>query len=110
MNRRGEPGCCLTVVAGLVLMAGLTALGFSENAAFGAGMLAAIVLLPISVACFRARANRADPHATASPSLAPPLTRGWQRDPTGRYPFRYWDGQQWTDAVSTGAANGTDPL
>ncbi len=33
---------------------------------------------------------------------------GWYRDPTGRYASRYWDGQQWTNQVSSGGANATD--
>lgn len=35
---------------------------------------------------------------------------GWYSDPTGRYLYRYWNGGQWTDQVSTGGSNsGIDP-
>jgi hypothetical protein len=33
-----------------------------------------------------------------SPSVGPPP--GWQPDPAGRYWWRWWDGQRWTDYVS----------
>ena len=33
----------------------------------------------------------------------------WYPDPNRRAEFRYWDGQQWTDHVSTGGVQGTDP-
>lgn len=36
--------------------------------------------------------------------------RGWYSDPTGRYLYRYWDGQMWGEQVSNGGAHsGTDP-
>jgi hypothetical protein len=33
---------------------------------------------------------------------------GWYTDPTGRYIYRYWNGAQWTDQVSTGGRTITD--
>lgn len=33
---------------------------------------------------------------------------GWYGDPTGRFASRYWDGQQWTNHVSSGGANAVD--
>ena len=33
---------------------------------------------------------------------------GWFSDPTGGYASRYWDGQQWTNHVSSGGANAVD--
>jgi uncharacterized protein len=29
----------------------------------------------------------------------PPRTGGWYRDPIEHYPYRYWDGETWTDRV-----------
>jgi hypothetical protein len=45
------------------------------------------------------------------PSVAQPSApAAWQPDPTGRFEYRYWDGTQWTDQVSTGGAQQTDPV
>jgi hypothetical protein len=33
----------------------------------------------------------------------------WYRDPTGRFQFRYWDGQVWTSHVSTYGSSTLDP-
>lgn len=37
---------------------------------------------------------------------APP---GWQADPSGKYDFRYWDGDDWTEFVSQGGVTSSDP-
>ena len=34
---------------------------------------------------------------------------GWYDDPTNRYVYRYWNGAQWADQVSSGRTNSTDP-
>ena len=34
---------------------------------------------------------------------------GWYTDPTTKYSYRYWNGVQWTNQVSTGGNTGTDP-
>jgi hypothetical protein len=33
----------------------------------------------------------------------------WLPDPFGRYQFRYWNGSEWTDTVSTNGTQETDP-
>ena len=33
---------------------------------------------------------------------------GWHPDPYGRYEYRFWDGQQWTDQASTGGVTYRD--
>ena len=35
---------------------------------------------------------------------------GWQRDPTARHEYRYWDGSRWTDDVSDRGITTTDPM
>jgi hypothetical protein len=35
---------------------------------------------------------------------------GWHPDPSGRYEHRWWDGERWTEAVSTAGATFTDPF
>jgi uncharacterized protein (DUF1499 family) len=35
---------------------------------------------------------------------------GWHPDPSGRHHHRWWDGQRWTDAVSTDGTTSTDPV
>lgn len=34
---------------------------------------------------------------------------GWLPDPLGRYQYRYWNGTEWTDRVSTNGSNDVDP-
>ena len=34
----------------------------------------------------------------------------WHPDPTGRHQLRYWDGNAWTDHVSTNGQSGVDPM
>jgi hypothetical protein len=34
---------------------------------------------------------------------------GWYDDPTNQYMYRYWNGTQWTDQVSSGGTTSTDP-
>lgn len=45
------------------------------------------------------------PDPTASVHAA-----GWYADPSGRHEFRWWNGTQWTDAVSTAGVQATDPV
>lgn len=35
---------------------------------------------------------------------------GWLLDPTSRFEQRYWDGERWTEHVTRGGLQGTDPL
>ena len=44
--------------------------------------------------------------ATPATSSTP---AGWYHDPSGRYELRYWDGSQWTEHVSRGGQQFTDP-
>jgi hypothetical protein len=37
------------------------------------------------------------------------LAKGWKPDPTGRHPFRWWDGRRWTDNVGANGINTIDP-
>jgi hypothetical protein len=38
---------------------------------------------------------------------APP---SWQADPSGRFDFRYWGGDEWTEFVSKDGEQSTDPF
>jgi hypothetical protein len=35
---------------------------------------------------------------------------GWYRDPTARFPHRYWDGRAWTEHVSNAGTTAIDPI
>lgn len=53
--------------------------------------------------------------AAGSPSAvaAPPVVTvppSWQADPSGRFDFRYWGGDEWTEFVSKGGEQATDPF
>ena len=52
--------------------------------------------------------------SAAMPSAAPAAQAsgavGWHADPSGRQELRYYDGTRWTEHVSTGGLQATDPL
>lgn len=57
-----------------------------------------------------------DPPAAAPPPPPPPaaapppsVPAGWHPDPMGRHELRYWDGGAWSEHVSTGGVQATDP-
>jgi Protein of unknown function (DUF2510) len=35
---------------------------------------------------------------------------GWERDPSGRHEYRYWDGAAWTDDVADQGVTSVDPM
>src|SRR5258706_3103181 len=45
-----------------------------------------------------------------APAFAAPseLEAGWNPDPSGRFELRHWDGQRWTQHVSTDGVTETD--
>jgi hypothetical protein len=45
---------------------------------------------------------------TAPPALSAPPS--WQGDPSGRFDFRYWDGDEWTEFVSKDGITSNDPF
>lgn len=47
------------------------------------------------------------PAAPAAP--AAPSAGMWAPDPSGRFEYRWWDGQQWTASVSRGGVTSQDP-
>ena len=38
-----------------------------------------------------------------------PQPADWYTDPSGRYKFRYWNGTEWTNQVSSGGPSALDP-
>ena len=44
--------------------------------------------------------------AVASPAASAPAN--WYPDPSGRFELRYWNGEKWTEHVSTGGQQSTD--
>jgi hypothetical protein len=47
--------------------------------------------------------------SSASSSTAPTVPADWYKDPSGRYEYRYWDGQKWTEHVSRAGTVYKDP-
>jgi hypothetical protein len=41
--------------------------------------------------------------------VVPAVPAGWYADPAGRIELRYWDGGAWTEHVSRGGQQYTDP-
>jgi hypothetical protein len=62
-----------------------------------------------------APAPAAEPMAAAAPAAAPApapadaVPAGWYPDPSSRFELRYWDGTRWTEHVSRGGQQSTDP-
>lgn len=53
------------------------------------------------------------PHPTeplAAMAATAPTGGAWHPDPTGRHPYRWWDGDRWTESASDGAATFSDPV
>jgi len=49
------------------------------------------------------------PAAAAPAEAASAVAAGWYADPSSRFELRYWDGSQWTEHVSRGGQQFTDP-
>jgi hypothetical protein len=47
--------------------------------------------------------------AQQAPTPTPSVPAGWYADPAGRFELRYWDGTAWTEHVSRGGQQFTDP-
>ena len=54
--------------------------------------------------------NHTPAPAMAQPVVAPANPARWATDPLGRFQLRYWDGNRWTDHVSTNGVQQTDPM
>ena len=49
---------------------------------------------------------------TATVVATPPVSAppSWQADPSGRFDFRYWNGEEWTEFVSKDGVSSSDPF
>jgi hypothetical protein len=47
--------------------------------------------------------------SSAAASATPSVPADWYKDPSGRYEYRYWDGQKWTEHVSRAGTVYKDP-
>jgi flagellar basal body-associated protein FliL len=66
-----------------------------------------IVIIVIVVVAIVAGVRRTGRGQARAPVATPP---GWLTDPMQRHEYRYWDGTQWTAAVSDDGAASSDPL
>jgi hypothetical protein len=66
-----------------------------------------IVVIPVIVVVAIVAAMRRPGRQGPAPVVTPP---GWLTDPMQRHQYRYWDGTQWTAAVSDDGAQSSDPL
>lgn len=62
---------------------------------------------PAAVQQTQAAATQQVQQTQAATASAAPA--GWYADPSSRYELRYWDGTQWTEHVSRGGQQFTDP-
>ena len=68
-----------------------------------------IVALIYVLAIARRRVAAIHPPPAASRSIPAPAA-GWYADPAGHHEHRYWDGSNWTAAVSDEGVASTEPL
>jgi hypothetical protein len=61
-----------------------------------------VVIVVVAIVAGTRRTRR-----TRAPVATPP---GWLTDPMRRHQYRYWDGTQWTGAVSDDGAESSDPV
>lgn len=47
--------------------------------------------------------------AVTATSATPAVPAAWYKDPSGRFEMRYWNGSAWTEHVSRGGQQFTDP-
>lgn len=73
---------------------------------FGFGWIVGLIYL-LTVDRGRRSATTAYGSFDGSPARAP---GGWHPDPSGRWELRYYDGVRWTEHVSRGGQQGTDPI
>lgn len=111
------------VPAGTVIVAYLSrpATGASTDASTTAAAATAAVAATAAAAPVidaPAPAPAAEPMAAAAvsapaqaPASAPAdaVPAGWYPDPSSRFELRYWDGTRWTEHVSRGGQQSTDP-
>lgn len=85
-------------------------------------LIAGIALVAVIVALTMVLVRR--PRRERAPDFAPPAAAppempadqatmppaGWLTDPMGRHEQRYWDGARWTEHVSDGGTQSTDPV
>jgi hypothetical protein len=54
-------------------------------------------------------ATTVEPAPVAASAPASSVPAGWHPDPSKRYEMRYWDGEKWTEYVSSQGQTYTDP-
>src|SRR3954454_10897932 len=54
-------------------------------------------------------ATTVEPAATSTVAAVSSVPAGWHPDPSKRYEMRYWDGEKWTEYVSSQGQTYTDP-
>ena len=70
-------------------------------------MLSIVIIIVIVVVAIVVGARRTGRGQAPVPVVPPP---GWLTDPMQRHQYRYWDGTQWTAAVSDDGTESSDPL
>ena len=75
-------------------------------AALGAAMVVGLTRRQ-ETAVSVARRRRSGSRRLGGAGSSPPA---WHPDPTGRFDLRYWDGRLWTEHVTRGGQQATDPV
>ena len=80
--------------------------------------LVVFILGPFLFVAFYVRESRRKRNAASSPiqPVEPDLpadsrkSQGWYDDPATKHERRFWDGQQWTEKVTDGGVQSSDPM
>lgn len=68
-----------------------------------------VVDAPAPAPAVEPMAAAAAPAPAPAPAPADAVPAGWYPDPSSRFELRYWDGTRWTEHVSRGGQQSTDP-
>ena len=73
------------------------------------GRFCAFLRRPIAAATASDSGYGAATSVGTATSTTPTVPAAWYKDPSGRYEMRYWNGTSWTEHVSRGGQQFTDP-
>lgn len=78
---------------------------------WGIVMFLSFLIGVILIAIAERQGRKAGPVTSPAglPGAAAPGGGKWAPDPSGRFEYRWWDGQQWTAQVSRGGVTSEDP-
>jgi hypothetical protein len=95
-------------------VAASTSTGASEPAGWGAAKTSDAASAPTQAMTSMSNTGTmstesSTPATSSTTTTTPSVPADWYKDPSGRYEYRYWDGQKWTEHVSRAGTVYKDP-